>query len=301
MGSITDTVIACAASLAAGLALAATGLLQQYAARARPSTERGSPKLILKLLQSRIWLAGAATALISYAFQALALTFGPLALVQPIVLSELIFAVPASVRLRGLRLQAREWTAVVAVVVGLALAIGSAYPRGGDPTQPIADWAYVLGAVTIVAGAAILIARAISGPVKASLLAFAGAAILGMQSALFAATIALIHTGWVTALTSWEPYALTVASFLGLFLVQNAYQAGTLAASMPVMDLTVPLTAILIGILLFNEVIRTAPLAVAGALIGVGTAVTGIIMLDLSPVVRREQRIESQRQTQAQS
>lgn len=297
MSSITDTVIACAAAIAAGLALAATGLLQQYAARDRPSRERGSPKLILKLLQSKIWLAGAAAALISYAFQAVALTFGPLALVQPIVLSELIFAVPISVRLRGLRLHAREWTAVVAVVAGLALAIGSAYPRGGDPTQAITDWAYVLGSVTLVAGAGILIARFISAPVKASLLAFGGAAILGMQSALFDATIALIRTSWVTALTSWEPYALTVASFVGLFLIQNAYQAGTLAASMPVMDVTVPLTAILIGIMLFDEVVRTAPLAVAGALLGLGIAGTGIVMLDLSPVVRREQRVESQAQS----
>src|SRR5699024_10480915 len=122
MGSITDTVIACAAALAAGLALAATGLLQQFAARERPSRERGSLILILKLLQSKVWLAGAAAALVSYGFQALALSFGPLALVQPIVLSEVVFAVPVSVRLRGIQLRAREWTAVVGVVVGLALA-----------------------------------------------------------------------------------------------------------------------------------------------------------------------------------
>lgn len=297
MHSITDTVIACAAALAAGLALAATGLLQQYAARERPSRERGSLKLILHLLRSKVWLAGSAAALISYGFQAVALSFGPLALVQPIILSEVVFAVPISVRLRGVRLGTREWTAVVGVVAGLALAIGAAYPRGGDPTQPITEWAWVLGAVTILAAASILASRLIRGTVKASLLAFAGALVLGMQSALYAATIAHVRTSFITALTDWTAYALIVASFLGMYLVQNAYQAGTLAASMPVMDATIPLTAILIGILLFNESIRTAPLALAGAVLGLIIAGASIIMLDLSPVVRKEQRVESQAQS----
>ncbi|RCW46188.1 hypothetical protein DFQ14_102491 [Halopolyspora algeriensis] len=282
------------AALVAGACLAATGLLQQRAASSRPKDEQLSLKLIVALAQNKVWLAGIGMAFLSYAFQAVALSLGPLALVQPLLVAELIFAIPISVRWRGVRIGAREWAAVAAVVAGLVIGIVSAYPRGGDPLQPISLWAYALGGVFLIASVSLVLGRMTGGPPRASLFALSGATVLGLQSALFAATIALLRQDIGHTFTTWQPYTLIVVSLTGMYLVENAYHAGPLAASMPVMDATLPLVSIAIGVTLFGEQVRTGILAFAGTSVGLILLIGGIVMLDTSSVIRRQQQIEHQ-------
>jgi drug/metabolite transporter (DMT)-like permease len=292
VGQTLSLVFSGLAALVGGLLLAITGLLHQRAASQRPKSERFSLQLIRSLARNRLWLIGLVTIFASYGFQAIALALGPLAFVQPLIVSELIFAVPVSVRLRGLRIGAREWAAVAAVIIGLTLGLASAVPHGGDPLQPVSTWVYGLAGVTVVAGASVLLGRWIRGPVRASLFALAGATVLGCQSALFSATIALLRQDLAGTFSAWQPYVLIVASLLGGFLVQNAYQAGPLAASMPVMDAALPLTGIALGVGIFGEQIRTGALALTGTATGLILLLVGIVLLDTSPLVRREQRIE---------
>ena len=82
------------AALIAGLFFAIGGVLQQRVASTRPEGESLSPRLIWDLLHQRLWVAGISCAVLSYVFQALALNFAPLAVVQPIIVSELLFAIP---------------------------------------------------------------------------------------------------------------------------------------------------------------------------------------------------------------
>ncbi len=77
-----------------------------------------------------------------------------------------------------------------------------------------------------------------------------------------------------------------------MFLVQNAYQAGPLAASMPVMDAVLPMVSIGLGVGLFGEHVRTTAWGLAGAAAGIVALVVGIVLLDTSPIVRRQQRQE---------
>jgi drug/metabolite transporter (DMT)-like permease len=282
-----------------GLFLAAAGVLQQRAASRRSSRDRMSLRLVQALVTDRTWLAGILSAGLSYGFQAVALAFGPLVLVQPLVVSELLFAVPVSVRLRGLRLRGRDWAAVAAVVAGLAIGIVAADPRRGHPIEPFAGWLPALVGVGVLSLLCLAVTRFVSGPPMASAFALAGACTMGLQSALYAATITLLKDrGWAL-FASWEPYALIVASLVGAFLIQNAFQSGPLAASTPVIDATLPLVAIALGVGLFGEHVRTSALGLAGALVGVALVLTGIVALDTSPVVRKEQRLQQREQERA--
>lgn len=110
---------------------------------------------------------------------------------------------------------------------------------------------------------------------------------MALQSALFAAAIAQLRHSIGHTFVTWQPYALTAASFIGLFLVQNAYQAGPLAASMPVMDAVLPTVSIGLGVGLFGEHVRTTPLGLAGAGAGIALLIVGIVMLDTSVGSRR--------------
>jgi drug/metabolite transporter (DMT)-like permease len=290
--------ISAGAAVCAGLSIAGAGVLQQRAASRRPSGERLSATLLRRLVSDRTWLAGIGLAALSYGFQAVALTFGPLALVQPLIVSELLFAIPVSVRLRKLRPRKRDWATIGMIVAGLAIGIVAADPRRGDPVQAFWTWLPALVAVAVVSGAAVLLTRVLSGPPRATAFALAGAVLMALQSALYDATIQLLRQDHWLLFAHWEPYALVVASVAGMFLIQNAFQAGPLAASTPVIDATLPLLAVALGVWLFGEHVRTTPVGLGGAALGVVLLVVGIVLLDRSPVVRKEQRIEEEEQEQ---
>ncbi|HET7386106.1 MAG TPA: DMT family transporter [Nocardioidaceae bacterium] len=280
------------AAVLAGLAIAAGGVLQQKAASRRPSGERMSIRLMARLVADRVWLLGIGLAVVSYGFQAIALTFGPLTLVQPLIVSELLFAVPVSVRLRKLRLRPRDWGAILSVVAGLTVGIVAADPGKGNPVQPITMWAPAIGGVAVLSIACVVAARWLTGPTKSSAFALSGACTMALQSALYAATLALLRQrGWGLFLT-WEPYVLVAASLAGMFLIQNAFESGPLAASTPVIDAVLPLVAIALGVGLFGEPVRTSLWGLGGAGLGIVLLLVGIVALDTSPVVRKEQRLE---------
>ncbi len=289
-------IISVLAALAAGACFAIGGVLQQREASTRPPDESLSPRLLLDLARRPAWLAGIGSTAGSFVFKAVALAFGPLSLVQPLIASELIFAIPVSVRRHGYRLHLREWSGIAMVTGGLVLAIVATSPQPGNPLPPLSTWGEALGAVAVLAAVVLLAARRVGGPARASLYALAAVAALAAQSALLAATVALFKVGILTALSSWQPYAMGVVSFVALTLVQSAYQAGPLAASMPVMDAANPLVGITIGIVLFDETISTATWHLAGAVVGVVLLVAGVILVDTSPLVLRIQRDEDEEQ-----
>lgn len=295
-------IISIVAALLAGACFAAAGVLQQRVAQTRPEDESLSPGLLVDLAKQRLWLAGIGLAVLSYVFQSLALAFGPLALVQPLIVSELIFALPVSAKLHGLRLGVREWLGALGVAVGLAVAIAAANPQEGDPSAPLGGWLWTLAAVGGLVSAALLVGWRSSGPVRASSFALAGATIMGFQSALLSNTVNSFRDGGIAApFTEWQTYLLVVASIGGLLLIQSAYQAGPLATSMPVIDGAEPAVAVTIGILLFNETVNSSAGAIAVTLVGVLAIIGGIVTLDTSPLIKRLHEQEQEQKEEGES
>jgi hypothetical protein len=108
----------------------------------------------------------------------------------------------------------------------------------------------------------------------------------------FALTAALIKVvsdyaarDWVTLFPHWQTYGLIVFGLAGLFLTQNAYHAGPLAASQSTLVLVDPLASIIIGILLYGDSLRTSgpwgPLEAISLLI----MFVGAVFLSHSPLV----------------
>lgn len=280
------------AALIAGLCLAATGVLQQKEASKTSEKKSLSVALLWDLVHDRVWLFGMLFGVLSYAFQGVALAFGPLAVVQPVVLSELIFAVPISVRRHGMHLCPRDWAAIFAVAGGLAVGIVSSSPSAGNPLPSLTAWSIAIGGVAIVTVIALGIGKTLHGPVRASMFALASATVLALQSAFLSATTAYMKHGILEIFTHWEPYALVPSTAIGILLMQSAYQAGPLASSMPVVDAWEPSVAIVLGVALFGEHIATGTWNLLGTAIGLAGFFVGVISLDTSPLVRRVQRME---------
>jgi drug/metabolite transporter (DMT)-like permease len=278
-------VIAVVIAAVSAAVFALSAVLQQRAARVMPRDTSLSIRLLIRLFRNPVWLAGIGSSALSFLLEAVALYFGPVATVQPVIVLDLVFALPLSVRLRGSKLGWRERLGTVAVVGGLIAFLAAAAPSPGTPVPGITAWAPALAAVALVAALAVGIGRLAAGTLRAVLLAVAAGVMFGLMSALTKTATTELSHGIVNLLANWPPYALAVTALLALIVVQSAFQSGPLAASMPILDTLEPLTAAGVGIAIFGESLRTAPIALGFEVVGIMAVIAGIWTLDRSPVV----------------
>ncbi|HEX5346375.1 MAG TPA: hypothetical protein VFW64_04630 [Pseudonocardiaceae bacterium] len=174
-------IIAVLAALAAGACFAVGGVLQQREASTRPADEAQSLRLLADLAHRPAWLAGIGATAGSFLFKAVALAFGPLTVVQPLIASELVFAIPVSVRRHGFRLHLREWSGI-----GGDRRVDGGDRRGraagGQPAALAGGLWEALGALAVLTAGALLAARRVRGAARASLYALAAVATLAAKS-----------------------------------------------------------------------------------------------------------------------
>jgi drug/metabolite transporter (DMT)-like permease len=278
-------VLSVIAAIAAGCTFAVGSVLQQSAAREAPSEDSLSLRLLVGLAQRPRWLLGITGDFFSFGLQALALAFGPLALVQPLAVTGLLFAIPLAVRVRGRRLGWREWTGTVAVGAGLAAFLVGASPSDGVPSTTWVRWVLILIAVGGLMVLGVLVGGIVRGPARASAYGLAAGAAFGLLAALTKASTHLLSEGAGTFFTSWQPYAMALVALLGAVVQQSAFQAGPLPASVPVMDAMEPAVAVCIGVFAFNESVDTSVPALIFEALGIALLLWGIVSLDRSPIV----------------
>lgn len=273
------------AALAAGCTFAVGAVLQQSAAREMPLEESMSWRLLVHLAKHPRWLLGIASDVVSFGMQALALGFGPIALVQPLLVTGVLFAIPLAVQVRGMRLHAREWVGTASVAAGLAMFLTAASPSAGVSETTNARWLLILIAVGGLMALFILAGRVVHGPVRASLWGVAAGSAFGLLAALTKSATGLLGHGASAFFTAWQPYAMLGVAIAGMIVQQSAFQAAPLPASLPVMDAVEPTVAVLIGVFAFDEALSTSIGALTIEAAGIVALLSGIVALDRSPVV----------------
>lgn len=211
--------------------------------------------------------------------QAVALAFGELAVIQPLMLLGLLFALPISVLLEKCKPSAREWGWAAVLVVGLSLFLAAARPTPGPPlADDMLMWELGAGALVVVAGL-VAVAYAFGRRHRAALLGLATGIAYGVAAALMKYSYGLAEQGIGTLLTSWPGYALLVVGAGGIMLNQAAYHSGPLAGALPPLAIADPVVATLFGVVAFDEVLRTSAPAVAVQVLGFVVVATAIIRL----------------------
>src|SRR3984957_6864657 len=109
------------AALLAAFSFAVPALVQQTVARATGADEALRPRLLLDLARRPRWLAGIGLDALSFFILALALAFGPLALVQPLASLDVLFALPLIARRQHRRLTLGDGIGAAAVAAGIAV------------------------------------------------------------------------------------------------------------------------------------------------------------------------------------
>jgi len=218
----------------------------------------GGLRLLLALVRRPAWAIGIAGVAGAALFQALALVNGPMALVQPVFILELPFALLVAVPLLHRRLSAEGWTAVGAVVGGLALLLAAAAPSGTRQQAAMVRWIPVLAITLAAMAGAVLLARSSSSRLfRAAALASAAAVGNALTAALLkSATGRLADDGLPAFFGAWQTYGFALTGIASVLLLENALQAGPLTASQPALTIGDASVSLLLGVALFGERIR---------------------------------------------
>ncbi|GAA5073033.1 DMT family transporter [Streptomyces similanensis] len=240
----------------------------------------GGLRLLFALARHPVWLAGIAGVVCSAMFQALALVNGPMALVQPLFIMELPFALFVAGLLMRRGLPAAGWWAVGGMVGGLAMVLIAADPSGSHDQAPMVRWIPALAVGLGVMATAVALARASGSSLfRAAVLAGAAATGNALTAAMLKSASATLETDGLTAfLTTWQTYGFAVLGIASLVLLENALQAGSLAASQPALTIGDATVSLLLGVLLFGEHIRTG-VWLLPELLGAGLILWGVLRL----------------------
>ena len=88
-----STPIAVVTALAAALVLGISSVADQRSTKRVKPARSGSPRILLDLVRQPLWLIAIGANLVGFALQVVALNYGSLAVVQPLLVLDLVFAV----------------------------------------------------------------------------------------------------------------------------------------------------------------------------------------------------------------
>lgn len=287
-----ETLVAVPLALGAAGFFGVANVLQTVSVRRRASRAGGVElALVARLARDPLWLAGLLASIGGFGLEAVALDMAPVVLVQPLIVAELLFALPLGALAAGSRLGRREWTGAVAVAGGLGLFTVVIRPSNPRFATSGTTWTMLVCVVAVTVAVLVALAARARGVARTSAMALAAAVALGLLAVLTKTAAHDFAVHGISALWTWQPWAVAAAGVVGLSLAQNTFGAGPLAVSLPLIDVGEPLVASVISMVVFNERLGHLSAASTGMLVAAGLVVTaGVAMLDRSPLVQAAQQ-----------
>lgn len=267
-------------------ALAAT--LQHHEVAEAPASGVAHPRLLWALARRPRWLLGIAAAGVGAALHLLALSRGPLTLVQPLGVTGLLFVIPLAARMWRHRVRLHELVAAAVILGGLGAVLGVLPPGSGTAmtdSEPIVG--LVLGAAVVIAATVPIAAALAAGRLRSLVLAVGAAIAFGVTSALARVLLQLHDHSHVLVPALVAGGGVVILAPLGMLLLQNAYRTGSVATGLATLTVVDPLVAAACGVLLLHEPLPQAPQHVTLLAIGALCVTAGIALLARSPVQHR--------------
>ncbi|MGI5273305.1 DMT family transporter [Nonomuraea sp. CA-218870] len=272
-------------ALLAAACNAAASNLQRQAARSLPTDEGFGLGELLTLIRRPVWLAGIAALIGGFVFQASALATGPLALVQPVLVTELPFTLLLIPIVLGGHVGRRLWLAVATMTGGLVVFLLSARPGVGHDRPSMEVWALAATATIGTILGLCAVARLFGGRGRPALFGVATGFGFAFTAALMKETLATLESDPGSLATSWQPYAMVVAGLCSLFLLQITFKSGPLVVAQPALTTSDPVASILYGTLMFGEDVRAGAWIVL-EVAGMGAIFLGSVMLARAPLLK---------------
>ena len=265
-------------ALAAALLFALGTVLQQRAGLEEPATGSSSG-LLLQMARRPVWLAGIAADALGFGCQAAALGFGRLAVVQPLLVTSVVFALPLGARLTGQRVRRIDVGAALLVTAALVAFLTIADPSGGRDDAPLGEWLVAGGACVAACVPLCLLGQRGPAPRRAALLGIATGILFALSAALTKAVVDELDDGVLTIFTTWHLYALGAVGYASMTLNQLALNTGALAPAVAISMAFDPITSVVLGVTLLHETLDAGALDITATVAALGAAGVGMAIL----------------------
>lgn len=272
------TALTVGVALAAAVAFGWSTALMHHSASGAPREAGGPIALLRHVVVQWRWLVGMAASLIGLGLHALALHLGSLVLVQPLVVTGLVFSFVfrAALDRHLLPRPVIGWALVTAAGLVVFLVALRSTTGSGQLDGPAAAAMFSAGA--IVAGAAWWSSLGAAPAHCGLLLGVSGGVVFGLIAGALKATTSAASHG-VQLFTSWPLYVLAALGTAGFLLNQRAYHQAPLATSLPALNMVNPLVAVLFGVVAFHERPSDSAVTIAAQGLGLATVLAGIFFL----------------------
>jgi drug/metabolite transporter (DMT)-like permease len=220
-------------------------------------------------LRNPLWIVGSVAGLAGLGLHALALRSGPLTLIQPLLVTGVIFALPLRQVLEHHRPRRAELGWAAALALSLAGFLVIATPAGVSArAADLAPAVICAAAIAAVLSGCLAVGCRMRGTASAMTLGAGAGLAFAASAGLLKETVDALSRGPVALVLAWPGYAAAAAGAAGLMLSQLAYRAGPLRASLPVITAVNPLISLVIGVAVFDEPFRTGPGYLVGETVG---------------------------------
>ena len=248
---------------------------------------------LFRLVAVPVWLLGTLVLLVGYTTQAAALDRGKLVVVQPLMVTTIVWALPLGYWLSSQQVVRRQFLGAGIVVVGLAM-----FVLVGDPDEGVdsaSTSGLVISAVIVCAMVVALMVWArskSSASWRAAVLGLCSGLLSGLSVAFAKPVLNDLHSGIAEAVQDWRTWALLAFGFGGFLIQQLSLATGQLAPAMAAVSVSNPAVSVLLGILLYQEAL-TRPawhvvVAVAALLAALGGAVLITVANKETPIPEQE-------------
>ena len=273
-------------TLLAALLVGTGFVLQQNAAQPEPDSRFLSLRLILDLFHKPRWLLGIGCMVAGQILAAWSIGNLPLAFVEPLLTTNLVFALLVAVPIAKAKLRFWEIAGAVVLCSGVALlSVSRSAKPIGLSFGSFSHWP-AAAAIAFIAFVCVQAGRRQPGRARAILTGTAAGLIFGIQDALTRQTLqAERHFGVGGLFLHWPPYALVGAGALGIVLMQSAFSSGPLNVSLPAISAGEPVVGILLGVVVFGDRVQDTPGELAIYTGGLAALVVGVVMVGRSPAL----------------
>lgn len=272
------------AILAAGL-LGIGFVLQQRVAERAPQRDFLRLRLLADLLADRRWIVGVAIMVCGQLLSAWVIGHVVLSVAEPILASNLLFALVLARPLSGQRLAASEIAGALILIAGVTVLSLDRSIRSGEITVGSAgNWPYAIAGVAMAAYAFAAIGRRQQGAARGAFTGVSAGIVFGLQDALTRqVVIAFEAHGIASLVTSWPSYALVATGIVALWLMQSAFNSAPLHASLPGMTAGEPFVGTALGIIVFGDKLHTSAGLLALQFTAFAALVGGVILVTRGP------------------
>jgi len=278
VGGQLSPALAIGLGVAAALMFGVASVADQHSTKLVRPRKALSPAIFADLARQPLWVASVGGTLLGFALQVLALNYGPLALVEPLLACGLIFAVLINSYLRK-RFDPILLGGVIGTAGGIAGFLIIANPSAGHANVGFFT-VLPLGAGLAGALAACLALARRSATIKPLALALACGICYGVAAFLVKLVISDAGAGLGALLSDWPIYALAVVGPLGFLLNENAFQSGTLLA--PVLSIITvcdPVISVALGWLWLGEELSGTPAGLTGEVLTLLLMAAGVVVI----------------------